>query len=49
VTEEILREVGCAKNHVIALAAISRIERQIELEARLSAEMGKEKGEPARL
>ena len=39
VTEEILREVRGAKNHTIALQAIGRIERQLELEARLLGEL----------
>ena len=39
VTEEILREARGAKNHTIALQAIGRIERQLELEARLLGEL----------
>ena len=39
VTPEILREARGAKNHIIALQAIGRIERQLELEARLLGEM----------
>jgi hypothetical protein len=39
VTQEILREARGAKNHIIALQAIGRIERQLELEARLLGEM----------
>ena len=39
VTQEILREARGAKNHIIALQAIGRIERQLELEARLFGEM----------
>jgi hypothetical protein len=42
-TLEILREARASRNPVIALAAISRVERQIELEARLSVETGKER------
>jgi hypothetical protein len=39
VTREILREARGAKNHIIALQAIGRIERQLELEARLLGEL----------
>ena len=39
VTQEILREARGAKNHIIALQAIGRIERQLELEARLLGEL----------
>ena len=39
VTEEILREARGTKNHVIALQAIGRIERQLEFQARLSGEL----------
>jgi hypothetical protein len=39
VTQEILREARGTKNHVIALQAIGRIERQLELEARLLGEL----------
>ena len=39
VTVEIIREARATKNHVIALQAIGRRERQIELEVRLSGEM----------
>jgi hypothetical protein len=39
VTQEILREARGTKNHIIALQAIGRIERQLELEARLLGEL----------
>jgi hypothetical protein len=39
VTQEILRETRSTKNHVIALQAIGRIERQLELEGRLLGEL----------
>jgi hypothetical protein len=38
-TQEILREARDTKNHVIALAAIGRAEKQLELEARLLGEL----------
>jgi hypothetical protein len=40
---EILRESRASRNPVIALATISRIERQIELDARLLVETDKER------
>jgi hypothetical protein len=39
VTQEILREARGTKNHIVALQAIGRIERQLELEARLLGEL----------
>jgi hypothetical protein len=39
VTQEILREARGTRNHIVALQAIGRIERQLELEARLLGEL----------
>ncbi len=39
VTQEILREARATKNHIIALQAIGRLERQLEFEARLLSEL----------
>jgi hypothetical protein len=39
VTQQILHEARGTKNHIVALQAIGRIERQLELEARLLGEM----------
>ena len=39
VTQEILHEARGTRNHIAALQAIGRIERQLELEARLLGEM----------
>ena len=38
-TQEILREARGSQNHVVALQAIGRVEKQLELEARLLGEL----------
>lgn len=38
-TQDILREARGAQNHVVALQAIGRVEKQLELEARLLGEL----------
>jgi len=39
VTQEILREARGTRNHIVAIQAIGRIERQLELETRLLGEL----------